>query len=486
MNASTTPADGRGGPGTVPAVSVGQGGGSPAAPGGPEPASDPYAYPPVYRPAYPALPDHLAYRGSPTTTNPGYGAYPTYPGYPGYPGYPSYPAAPPKRGRGLLVGLVASLVVLVLLAAIVGVNRSHRTNSAADNAALAVSRAKILAELPRLQAWIASDRGLAWKKSVNPEVLSDADFVAALDSGGGSDPTQLPGDPDDIGTTFAAMGLVPDADSFYNADRSATTSDVVGFYNNDSGRLVVRGTTWTPSMEYTLVHELTHALQDQNFDLGRLDASARTDDETILTTRALVEGDAERVADDYYDEQSTAWQDQVDADQGSAPASSAPIVDVFEGIPYAFGEQFVDGLVKAGGNAAVDKAFRTPPATSAQILHPAQWLDGSLPAPTRPPTPKAPPGDVADIGVLGQLGLWAAVDAAHPHRVDTAKLDGWAGDSYVSTDGGSGTCFVDDATFTSAATRTTAVQFLESWTDAQHIKVQLQGTAGLRLSACQS
>ena len=66
------------------------------------------------------------------------------------------------------------------------------------------------------------------------------------------------------------------------------------------------------------------------------------------------------------------------------------------------------------------------------------------------------------------------------------RLDGWAGDSYVSTDNDSGTCFVDDAAFTSAATRATAVEFLKSWTDAQHIQVQLEGTSGLRLSACQS
>ncbi len=239
-------------------------------------------------------------------------------------------------------------------------------------------------------------------------------------------------------------------------------------------------------MEYTLVHELTHALQDQTFDLSRLEASARTDDETGLTIRALVEGDAERVADDYYDEQTTAWQNSVDSVENSGSASTTPIVDVYAGMPYAFGEPFVYGLLDAGGNRAVDAAFRKPPTTSAQLLHPARFYAGSLPAPTPPTRPKAPPGDLADVGALGQLGLWAAAEVARPTMRDTAKLDGWMGDSYVSTDGDSGVCFVDDARFSSPQTRATAVAFLKQWTSAQHISVVDEGDSGLRLSACKS
>src|SRR5262249_28019222 len=159
-------------------------------------------------------------------------------------------------------------------------------------------------------------------------------------------------------------------------------------------------------MEYVLVHELTHALQDQSFDLGQLDASTRTDDETQLTVQAVIEGDAERVADDYYDRQSTSWQDQGDSAQGAGQPSDTPIVDVYKALPYVFGEDFVMGLYDKGGNAAVDDAFRSPPTTSAQLLHPADWLAGTKPAPVAPDRPATPPGDLADVGSLGQLGLW--------------------------------------------------------------------------------
>ena len=383
------------------------------------------------------------------------------------------------------VAAVGAAVLALVVAGVAASRSGQSTHSPADDAALAASRRTILAELPKLQAFVGTDRGLTWKKSVDPEVLADADFVRALNSGDSSGgPADDPKDPDDIGTTYAAMGLVKDADTFYSDAEGATNSDVTGFYDDQTGRLVVRGTAWTPLMEYTLVHELTHAIQDQNFDLSTLDSSTRTDDETILTVRAVVEGDAERVADDYYDRQSSSWQDQVDSADGSSPSSASPIVDVYGAMPYAFGEQFVMGLYDKGGNHAVDQAFRGPPTTSAQLLHPDKWLAGTMPAPTPPERPAAPAGDLADIGVLGQLGLWSAVDAAHPHLKDTAQLDGWLGDSYVSTDGDSGACFVDQIHFVGASQRATAVTFLRGWTDAQHITVTPDGPADLRLSAC--
>jgi hypothetical protein len=400
---------------------------------------------------------------------------------------------PPRRAPGNRTGLVllAVLVALTLLAGLVaavqagGRQQLVPFSRSADSAALAVARTRIEAELPRLQAWVAEHRGLPWKATVRPEVLSDAGFLAALTDGGGGGPADLAGDPDDVGTTFAAMGLVTSAHAFYQTDDSATSSDVVGFYDDQTQRLVVRGTTWTPSMEYTLVHELTHALQDQSFDLSRLNGSVRTDDETGLTVRAVIEGDAERMADDYYDEQTTAWQQQVDADQGSAPASAAPIVDTFSSLPYAVGERFVDTLAEKGGNTAVDAAFTRPPTTSAQLVHAAEWATGTRPAPTAVPRPPSPPGTVADRGVLGQLGLWSAVDAAHPRLDDALRLDGWAGDSYVSTDDHGTACFVDDVRFTSATTRSTAVAFLRPWTQSKHVTVILDAGSGLRLSACQ-
>ena len=40
-------------------------------------------------------------------------------------------------------------------------------------------------------------------------------------------------------------------------------------YDQDEDRIIIRGTEISPALSVTLVHELTHALQDQHFDLDR-------------------------------------------------------------------------------------------------------------------------------------------------------------------------------------------------------------------------
>ncbi|MGZ4786778.1 MAG: hypothetical protein ACXV5S_13995, partial [Acidimicrobiales bacterium] len=312
--------------------------------------------------------------------------------------------------------------------------------------------------------------------------------VAALMSGGsgatpGTDPTSG-ADPDDTGTTLTAMGLVSSAGDFYGAHDQATADGVVGFYDDQTERLVVRGVAWTPSMEYTLVHELTHALQDQSFGLGRIKDATRPDNESADAARAVIEGDAERVADDYYSQQGTTWQDEVDSDQSAGPVSSQPIVDTIDAMPYVVGSDFVGALAESGGNAAVDRAFRSPPTTSQQLLRPDEWLAGHLPAPAAVAAPTPDRGTVADRGVLGQLGLWLTVDGEDPKLSDTVALDGWDGDAYVTTKGGSEACFVDEVRFTGAPARARALAFLEPWVTGKHVHVREEGSSNLRLSAC--
>jgi len=61
----------------------------------------------------------------------------------------------------------------------------------------------------------------------------------------------------------------------------------------------VRGTDLTDvDVRVTIVHELTHALQDQHFDLTKLDDAVETEGEDFALT-ALVEGDATSIEDDY-------------------------------------------------------------------------------------------------------------------------------------------------------------------------------------------
>ena len=76
--------------------------------------------------------------------------------------------------------------------------------------------------------------------------------------------------------------------------------------------MVIRGKNLADvATRVTVVHELTHALQDQHFDLNKLtDATKTSGADTALT--ALIEGDAVRVENKYVDALSKADQNAYD------------------------------------------------------------------------------------------------------------------------------------------------------------------------------
>jgi hypothetical protein len=332
---------------------------------------------------------------------------------------------------------------------------------------------------------VAKDRGVAWIRPVTPEVLPDQQFLAALHASGGG----VPGparyqDPNARGATYAALGLVssPEAYDDITGGHESLDTDVSGFYDDENERLVVRGTEWDDDLAITVVHELAHALADQHFDLGHLDASARVDDESDDALAALIEGDATRVEDDYAATlglDSTplgpAQQDATD-DEAWAQALTA--------LPYDRGLAFVKALVAAGGNAAVDAAFRSPPRTSAQLEHPSDWRSTDRSGASAPPFPEPGTQQVLDRGRLGVLLLAQAVAGPRTLDLPVSAFDAWRGDSYLTTSDAGRLCFVDDAVFADTSGRDRAVAAVRPWADSHQIVLVLTSPTTFRLHRC--
>src|SRR5205807_4997815 len=91
-----------------------------------------------------------------------------------------------------------------------------------------------------------------------------------------------------------AMGALPAGTDLRQAVHRFLSTQVIGYYDSDSKQLVFIGTNSpTPPERMTLAHELTHALDDQHFDLSRLDTLAnRCLDEESQAARGIVEGSA--------------------------------------------------------------------------------------------------------------------------------------------------------------------------------------------------
>ena len=146
--------------------------------------------------------------------------------------------------------------------------------------------------IAQVAAQVQQVRGLSFKRRVVPEPVSRAEIERQLRA---SLDTDFPPDlAAREGRTWITIGAIPAGTDLRRTVVDFGTSQIIGFYDTETHRLVFQGgTSPTPYQRFTLAHELTHALQDQNFGLARLDElSATCQDERAEALLSLTEGDA--------------------------------------------------------------------------------------------------------------------------------------------------------------------------------------------------
>jgi hypothetical protein len=188
------------------------------------------------------------------------------------------------------------------------------------------------------------------------------------------------------GRAMELLGELPKGTDLPALLNRLQAESVLGFYlpgdRPPKGGLYVRSSRGLdPYARVILAHELTHAVTDQRFDLTRADrlaaATARQDELAAYT--GLVEGDASLTMQRYLTERLTPAE-QVDA--GLAVASErTPQLDAAPAViresmlfPYQEGLAFVRALYRQGGWEAVNRAYRDPPTSTEQLLHPERYL----------------------------------------------------------------------------------------------------------------
>ncbi len=244
---------------------------------------------------------------------------------------------------------------------------------------------------------------------------------------------------------WRTIGVIGPEDDLYRAYAAFFAGEVVGFYDPETGELVYLGSGDLGFTErFTLAHELTHALDDQTFDLTRLDTlSSSCQDERFEAALGLVEGSAQ-----YFAAVTVAQDPQIDladllaalADSvtsGEPPAGVPPFLEALQTWPYVDGEAFVADLA-GGGIGAVDAAFRRFPVSTEQVIHPERFPgDRPREVSIRDPTGALGPrwGDL-DAMTIGEEWLRAMLALRLPAPEADAAAAGWDGGGYRAfTDG---------------------------------------------------
>jgi hypothetical protein len=229
---------------------------------------------------------------------------------------------------------------------------------------------------------------------------------------------------------WRTLGVIgPEAD-IRTALLTFQTGQVVGFYDPQTGELVYAGDTQLDLTErFTLAHELTHAIDDQRFDLSRLDAiAARCQDDRFQAALGAVEGSAQ-----YFATQVITRFPAGDIG-GSGPPSLEgipPFMVAMQLWPYTAGQAFMTARA-SGGVPAIDEALRTPPASTEQVLHPDAYPN-DVPQPVDIPdlAPRlGPEWTDLDVMVVGEAFLREMLRLRLDAGTADAAAAGWGGGTY--------------------------------------------------------
>jgi hypothetical protein len=337
---------------------------------------------------------------------------------------------------------------------------------------------EFVALVRELQAFVEDERGLEFVEDVQVDLADDDEFEARLLEDFAEDEADLREDE----RVFKALGLLePDVD-LVEALRELLSVGVIGFYDPETGELVVRGTDTSPYVQRTIVHELTHALDDQHFELDRPEIDEAVT-EIGFGFSSLVEGNASVVesaweAELSEDEQDAIFEEELQSSFGLDPNIPLVLLELLVA-PYEEGEPLVDTILDEAGQERLDAAFAVPPLTSKEVLDPDLFLEGFVArSVTKPPAD----GDEFDEGAFGQLTLELLLDQAGVGD----GADGWGGDWYVAWDNPDGTTCVR-ADFAGVTSDDTAElgEALSDWAQTQpQASIEDLPDDLVRLTAC--
>jgi hypothetical protein len=368
---------------------------------------------------------------------------------------------------------------------------------------------------------VVSLRGLDFKKDVAVGIYSKKELLAFLKT---EFDKELPKDKaEKYQRGYALFGLIPEDMNLYDAYLDLYSSSIAGFYHpktkelrlidsgdeNDAEKKMLKA-AGVDMDAITLVHELTHAAQDQNFELSTLPMEDETNDDLVAAIKAVVEGDASIVGYRYgfkrqFDMIVPMLNEQMKSGKGLPEKAAAlpAYLKLTLTFPYGYGSDFILKYMKStkGDLKDLSKLFKDLPLSTEQIMHPEKYWD---PDQRDNPILVTLPDLAKNFGggwtesfnnVHGEFATWVLLkelfnedltrDGFKREIPTSATLKraaaGWGGDRYVvlekSEDGKTRTMYVWYSTWD---TEKDAKEFLDTYGLAVERKYDLEGTEGAR------
>ena len=196
--------------------------------------------------------------------------------------------------------------------------------------------------------------------------------------------------------TLKKFGFVPQDFDLKKTTVELLTEQAAAFYDYRKKRLYVLDSNSNAMQEIALVHELAHALADQQFNLAKFVDRAGESDDGAMARLAVMEGQATWLMSEYMAQKmglslkKSPAIVQLMSQQTAASGGQFPVFDkaplyLRETLlfPYTQGMLFQQAVVEKEDQAAFASVFRRPPESTQQILHPEKYFAAEKPASPR-------------------------------------------------------------------------------------------------------
>jgi hypothetical protein len=342
-----------------------------------------------------------------------------------------------KKIRLPLAGLAAFLSILAILLATGAASAGRLQGGAvaptnAKGAAVAAATTEVLQETSEL-------RKLSIMRPVKSGAQSRSEIEHMIMKNLDEDTT-----PEEMHATEVSLkklGLVPQDFQYRPFIVSLLTEQVAGYYDPKEQEFFLADWIDVDGQKPVMAHELTHALQDQHFNLRRFEKWPDGDSDAELAAHALVEGDATLAMQLYIMRnpmRAIAMLRSIEASGSSSEQIDKAPRALRESLlfPYQRGLTWVQSLFKReGGWARVSQAFTELPQSTEQIMHIEKYLAHDAPV-------KVNLADISnalgrgwkriDYDVNGEWSFYLILDEYLKSEVESTRAaEGWGGDRYA-------------------------------------------------------
>jgi hypothetical protein len=342
--------------------------------------------------------------------------------------------------RRLTLQILAIVTVLLGAGGLSLAQRSPATNS--SNGTSTAANAEFVAAADEVLAQMSEITGLKLRTPLKKTLRSREEIRAYVIREMNED--KAPAERYASARSAEAFGLLPKGFDYDSFMIDLLTEQIAGLYDPKSHEFYIAD--WIPASDQRMVmaHELTHALEDQHFQIEAWVKAARPNDDGELAREAVLEGSAMAAMIDYLlGESGRSLKDLPDidpsvlvGDMGGTPSLKKAPTFLKDALvfPYFGGLTFSADMLKASGWSGLPAVFAKPPVSTQQIMHPGLYHSGKKPAEVALPAMDkllGPDWSMLEENVMGEFG-WKEVlkQFLDEDRAKTLAA-AWDGDRYV-------------------------------------------------------